>query len=97
MSPADFTALIQQIEAGALTPSQMEDVAYAMNAAYVDFHSAINEQLPTSLEDVADTMVVARLNTERFAWEEEDEAPRSRGSYVRTVPNVEGVSLERAL
>lgn len=94
MNAADFTALINSIRGNQFTPSQMEDMVYAMHAAYVDFHESVNEQLPTSLEDVADTMVLARKNTECFAWE--DDEPRSCG-YVHTVPNVEGVSLERAL
>jgi hypothetical protein len=92
MIPADFAALIAQIEAGEFTPSQMEDMVYTMHDAYVDRNSAINEQLPTSLEDVADSMVLARLNTERFDWEEDD-APARCGGFVLTVPNVEGVSL----
>lgn len=95
MKPADFTQLLNTIRAGALTPSQMEDVVYAMHAAYVDHFEEIGNQLPTGLEDVADTMVVARKNTESFPWE--DEEPRYCGGYVHTVPNIEGVSLERAL
>lgn len=96
MKTDDFAKLLDAIRAGTLTPGQMEDVVYAMHSAYVDHHEAICNQLPTNLEDVADTMVLARKNTERFDWEEEDEAPRRCG-YVHTVPNIAGVSLERAL
>ena len=96
MKAAEFAQLLNAIRSGALTPSQMEDVVYALHSAYVDHHETICNQLPTSLEDVADTMVLARKNTKHFDWEEEDEAPRLCG-YVHTVPNVAGVSMERAL
>lgn len=95
MDNVAFKALIDAIRANQFTPSQMEDMVYAMHSAYMDFHESVSNQLPTSLEDVADTMVVARSNTEAFPWE--DDEPCSRGGYVHTVPNVEGVSLEVAL
>jgi carbamoylphosphate synthase large subunit len=90
----ELDRLTTAIRAGALTPSQMEDVVYAMHAAYVDHFQEIGDQLSTDLESVADFMVVARKSTESFGWE--DEEPRRCG-YVHTVPNIEGVSLERAL
>lgn len=95
MDNVAFKALINAIRANQFTPSQMEDMVYAMHSAYMDFHESVNDQLPTSLEDVADTMVLARKNTESFPWE--DDKPCSRGGYVHTIPNVEGVSLEVAL
>ncbi len=91
MVKQEFAKLIAAIESGALTPAQMEDVVYAIHAAYVDHHEAICNQLPTSLEDVADTMVVARNNVEPFHWE----APKC--GYVNSVANVDGVSLEVTL
>lgn len=93
MDNQGFKALIDKIKANQFTPSQMEDMVYAMHSAYIDFHESVNDQLPTSLEDVADTMVLARKNTECFSWEDE---PRQFG-YVHTVQNVEGVSLEVSL
>jgi hypothetical protein len=95
MVKQEFEKLTEAIRAGALTPSQMEDVVYALHAAYVDHHEEICDQLPTNLEDVADTMVMARKNqTESSYWD----APACQCcAYVRTVPNVEGVSLEHAL
>jgi hypothetical protein len=90
MQKQDFVKLLSAIQAGALTPSQMEDVVYAMHSAYVDHHEAICEQLPTNLEDVADTMVTARNNTERFGWEEETEKPLRQCDEEGAVQRFEG-------
>lgn len=92
MNAQDFEKLTTAIRSGELTPSQMEDVVYALHSAYVDHHDDICNQLPTNLEDVADTMVVARKNSEPLDCED-DESERRFG-YVHTVANVEGVSLE---
>lgn len=93
MVKQEFKKLIAAIEAGALTPSQMEDVVFAMHAAYVDHFEPICNQLSTSLEDFADGMVLARKNTEGFDWEINPMLPFG---YVQTVANVEGVALETA-
>ena len=70
----EFKQLVAAIRSNQFTPSQMEDMVYAMHSAYVDFHWSLNGQLPTSLEDVADTMVVARKNCEGFTWDAEEDA-----------------------
>jgi uncharacterized protein YukJ len=69
MVKQEFEKLKAAIEAGALTPDQMEDVVYAMHAAYVDHNEAINSHMSVSLEDVADAMLKARSNVDPFAWE----------------------------
>jgi hypothetical protein len=84
IAAVNFSALIAQIRDNQFTPSQMEDMVYAMHSAYVDFHWAVNAQIPTNLEDVADTMVVARKNTESFDWDAEEEA---------TLPHCDEVAL----
>jgi hypothetical protein len=54
--------LLDSIRAGKYTADQMEDIVYAIHAAYVDHNKDINEQLSEPLEYVADKMVQARRN-----------------------------------
>jgi len=92
-----FQELLDAIRAGKFSPSQMEDMTYAMHSAYVDHFPGINSQIPVELEDVADTMVMARKNTEPLEFgDDPEDTPRKLG-YVHTVANVDGVSLERPL
>ena len=93
MNKAAFTALKASIEAGELTPDQMEDMVMAIDHTYKTHHPSIYRQMPTSLRDVADEMVLAREDLE-FIGRLEGQANEARKcGYVHTVPNVEGVSL----
>ena len=56
--------IIKAIKAGQFTPSELEDMVYAMEYAYQDHYPQINDMLPFCLEYMADDMVVARRNTE---------------------------------
>ena len=56
--------IVQAIKAGQFTPSELEDMVYAMEYAYQDHYPQINDMLPFCLEYMADDMVVARRNTE---------------------------------
>lgn len=69
MTDLDFQKLLTAIRSGALSASQMEDVVYAMHAAYTDHEQGIDAWLSTGLEDFADTMVLARKTAEKFQLE----------------------------
>jgi hypothetical protein len=89
MNNQAFKQLKAAIEAGGLTPDQMEDAVMAMDTAYRENHPDITRHMGISLRDTADEMMVAR---ETAAEVRDFELPRT--GYVHTVPNVEGVSLE---
>ncbi len=99
MNAAQVKELIEAIRAGALTPDQMEDVVMAMDDAYRAHHKHLYQHMSCDLRDVSDEMTIGRENTEALSWEEDaaDQARSRRGGYVHTLPNVAGVSLERAL
>lgn len=58
----ELADMLDSIRAGQYTASQMEDIVYAIHAAYVDHNETINEQISEPLEYVADAMVRARRN-----------------------------------
>ncbi len=64
MEKSDFAWLLIQVRNGALTSGQMEDLVYAMHSAYMDHEPAISMWMPCTLEEFADSMVLARKNSE---------------------------------
>jgi hypothetical protein len=55
---------IEAIKQGLVTPSQMEDIVYAMETAYQDRYPGVGAWLTEPMEHVADRMVKARENAE---------------------------------
>lgn len=64
MNTAMFEEVIAQIKSGLVTPTQMEDMVYAMEHAYQDRYPAEGAWLTEPMEYVADRMVKARENAE---------------------------------
>lgn len=95
MKTEDFNKLKEQIERGQLTPSQMEDLVYAMHAAYVDHFDDVAVWIAKSLEETADEMLMARTVAAHIEADAMESEHRRKVGYVHTVENTDGVSVER--
>jgi len=63
--------IIAAIKSGSIDPDCMEDIVYAMHSAYIDHFDVIERHMPNDLESFADSMVIARRNTEAPIFEGE--------------------------